>query len=197
VRAITAAVVALLALAGCVAPVAEDSGSGQGAGGQPGAQVVSSHAPADDAVIAGSSPPVEPAAVPVDTTIDPVSLSRPPADAERALELCRVRDWVDRNGADVIAGMGKIEHAKDAVHYARLTGLEPELQSDRPAWIVQFRGDIRVDWELVFTDPVCIVVDGDGGFFGTGPVRQVGTEVMFTPQPAKQEPDRALPPLGP
>lgn len=196
-RAVAATIVVLLALSGCVAPVAEDSGAGQGAGDQAGAQVVSSVAPADDAVVAESTPAAEPAAIPVDTTIDPVSLSNPPADAERALELCRVRDWIDRNGTDVIAGMGKIDRAKDAVHYARLTGLEPELQSDRPAWLVQFRGDIRVDWELVFTDPICIVVDGDGGFFGTGPVRQVGTDVTVTPQPAKQEPDRALPPLEP
>lgn len=128
--------------------------------------------------------------------VTPISLSQPPADAARTFEICAVRGWVERDGIDVIAGIGRIDHAYEAAHYVRLTGREPELQSDQPAWIVQFRGDIRVAWSnTVYVDPACIVVDGgDGGFFGTGATRQVGSNVTTTPRPIAAEPDRALPP---
>jgi hypothetical protein len=149
----------------------------------------------------GSSPP--PTAPIVVTAASPepgaVSLSHPPADAARAFELCSVRGWVEAKGIDVIRGIGRIDHADEAFHYARLTGNEPELQSDKPAWIVQFRGDIRMAMSnIVYVDPVCIVVDGgDGGFFTTGTVREVGSGVVRTPQPVPMEPDRALPPPQP
>jgi hypothetical protein len=146
--------------------------------------------PPPDAPTGGPKVAVEPA---------PVSLSQPPVDAARAFELCAVRGWVERDGIDVIAGIGRIDHAYDAAHYARLTGREPELQSDQPAWIVQFRGDIRMAWSnTVYVDPTCIVVEGgDGGFFGTGTVREVGSGVTRTPQPVPAEPDRLLPPPQP
>lgn len=135
----------------------------------------------------------------VEPVIAPVSLSQPPADAARAFEICAVRGWVDRNGIDVIAGIGRIGHANEAAHYARLTGREPELQSDKPAWIVQFRGDIRMPWSnTVYVDPACIVVEGgEGGFFGTGTVQELGSGVARTPQPVVAEPDRLLPPPQP
>jgi hypothetical protein len=134
-----------------------------------------------------------------EAAISPVSLSRPPADAARAFEVCSVRGWVDQRGIGVIAGLGRVPHAIDAPHYARLTGREPELQSNKPAWIVQFRGEIRMPWSnTVYVDPACIVVDGgDGGFFSTGATRDVGSEVTTTPRPVAAEPDRTLPPPRP
>jgi hypothetical protein len=148
----------------------------------------SSPGPTDAAVVTAASPPP-----------GTVSLSHPPADAARAFELCSVRGWVDAKGMDVIAGIGRIDHANEAFHYARLTGNEPELQNDKPAWIVQFRGDIRMAMSnIVYVAPACIVVDGgDGGFFSTGTVKEIGSEVIRTPQPVPAEPDRELPPPQP
>lgn len=188
---------AILALTGCVAPGARDRQPDPGDADQLAPTAGSSIAPAGAAVAATDLPAREPFSLPVDADIAPISLANPPADAARAFELCRIHDWVDRKGPEVIAGIGRIDRAREAVHYARLTGLEPEIQSESPAWMAQFRGEIRVDWELAFIDPTCIVVGGDGGFFGTGPVKQVGSDVTITPQPVKQEPDRALPPPQP
>jgi hypothetical protein len=136
-----------------------------------------------------------PSVTAVDPAVEPVSLSSPPPQAARTFELCLIRGWVDRNGPDVIAGMGRIDHATDAFHYVRLTQTEPELQSDRPAWIVSFRGDIRMAWSnTIYVNPACIVVNGgDGGFFGNGGVRQLGSEAPRLPPIVPVEPDRALP----
>lgn len=152
--------------------------------------------PGDNAVAVSDVPTAE---SPGTRLIVPISLSQPPADAARAFEICAIRGWVDRDGIDVIAGIGRIDHAYDAARYVRLTGREPELQSDQPAWIVQFRGQIRMAWSnTVYVDPACIVVDGgDGGFFGTGATREVGSNVTTTPRPVPTEPDRLLPPPRP
>jgi hypothetical protein len=135
----------------------------------------------------------------VDQAIEPVSISKPPTDAARTFEMCGVQQWIDRNGIEVVAGLGRIDHAMDALHYVRLTGREPELKSDSAAWIVQFRGDIRMAWSnTIYMDPACIVVDGgDGGFFGTGGVRELGSDVVREPPADAVQPDRALPPPKP
>jgi predicted small lipoprotein YifL len=191
------ALLALAALAGCAAhgpvdplrPVVTERPAA--------ATADSSVGPAENAVAPSDAPSGAPGTV--QPVIAPVSVSRPPAEAARAFEVCSVPGWVDRNGIDVIAGIGRISHANEAAHYARLTGREPELQSDKPAWIVQFRGDIRMPWSnTIYVDPACVVVDGgDGGFFGTGGVREVGSDVTRTPQPIAAEPDRLLPPPQP
>jgi hypothetical protein len=160
--------------------------SGDASGGTETVRVTNEEAPGS-APSAGSS-------FAVDSRVEPISLANPPAAAATAFEICRVGDWVARYGPEVISGAGRIDRARDAVRYVPLTGREPEIQTDDPAWIIQFRGEIRVDWSLVFTDPVCIVVDGTGGFHGTGPVRVVGTDAVITPQPVAFLPDLALPP---
>ena len=138
-------------------------------------------------------------ALPVDPAIQPVSVSNPPAAAARTFEVCLVNELVARNGIGVIAGIGRIDHASDAIHYARLTRREPELQTDKPAWLVQFRGDIRLPGGgRAFVDPTCIVVEGgDGGFFATGGVRDPASGNASTPLPDAVSPDRALPPPMP
>ena len=135
-------------------------------------------------------------ALPVDPAIQAVSVSNPPAAAARTFEVCLVNELVARNGIGVIAGIGRIDHASDAIHYARLTRREPELQTDKPAWLVQFRGDIRLPGGgRAFVDPTCIVVEGgDGGFFATGGVRDPVSGSVSTPLPDVVSPDRALPP---
>jgi hypothetical protein len=135
----------------------------------------------------------------LDRTIAPLSISKPPGDASRAFEVCSVEQWVDRKGLGVVAGIGRIDRASDAPHYARLSGREPEIHSEKPAWIVQFSGDIRMPWSnQIYVDPACIVVEGgEGGFFATGGVRELGSdEVREAPSDAIQ-PDRALPPPVP
>jgi hypothetical protein len=182
---------------GCLAPTADGPAGGAGAAG-PGAPVAT-----QIAAVAATTRPAGATALPVslavDTSVVPVSLSRPPADAARAFDLCLIDEWVGRNGAQVIAGLGKIDHATGAYHYAPLTGLEPELKSDDPAWMVQFRGDIRMPMSnTIYVDPTCVVVDGgDGGFFATGGVRQVGSDVVKAPAAVAFAPDRALPPPKP
>jgi len=191
------ALLTLAALAGCVSYGPVDKSRAVATEGLAVATAESSVELADHGLAASEAPTGTPNTV--EPLMPPVSLSNPPADAGRAFELCLVRGWVERNGIDVIAGLGRIDHANEAAHYVRLTGHEPELQSDQPAWIVQFRGDIRMPMSnTVYVDPACIVVrGGDGGFFGTGPVKDIGSGVTRTPQPVVAEPDRLLPPPQP
>jgi hypothetical protein len=77
--------------------------------------------------------------LPIDPSIAPVSLSKPSAAAAEALEICQV---LDLHGVQKVAGMGRIEDARDAVHYAALTGREPEIMGDDPAWVITFKGEL-------------------------------------------------------
>lgn len=133
--------------------------------------------------------------LPVDASIEPVSLSDPSSEAADALRICQVADNI---GADMVSGMGRIDHARDAVRYASLTGVEPEIQTDAPAWIVTFKGEVPMPMSgETWIDPTCIVVGGDGGFYATGPVKILSSDVTVTPLPGKQKPGLALPPLLP
>jgi hypothetical protein len=133
--------------------------------------------------------------LPVDASIEPVSLSDPSSEAADALRICQVGDTI---GSEMVSGMGRIDHARDAVRYVSLTGLEPEIQTDAPAWIVTFKGEVPMPKSgEIWADPTCIVVKGDGGFYATGPVKILASAVTVTPLPAKQKPDLALPPLLP
>jgi len=179
---------------GCLAPVTPLPRNAETAPASPplrGAPPV-----ADVAESTGPTATVDtPSVAAVDPLVEPVSLSSPPPGAARTFELCGIRQWVDRNGLEVIAGLGRIDHATDAFHYVRLTQTEPELESERPAWIVSFRGDIRMARSnTLYLNPACIVVDGgDGGFFGSGGTRQLGSEPPSRPPLVPVEPDRALP----
>ena len=99
-------------------------------------------------------------------------------------------------GLDAVAGMGRIDSAARAREYAPLTGREPELVSAKPAWMIQFRGEVpQLRGGEVWIDPVCIVIDGAGGFYATGPViLQSGR--LHTPEPVPVPPSLSLPPLG-
>ena len=145
---------------------------------------------------AGSSPSVAvSAALLVDPTIEPVSASNPSAEARKVLIACQVLDIF---GLGSVGGMGKIAHGRDAVRYVWLAGVEPEIQTDAPAWLITFRGDIPMPKiGEVWVDPTCFYANGEAGFFATGPVKNVSTGQLFTPLPAKSPPDRALPPLAP
>jgi len=109
------------------------------------------------------------------------------------MEACQI----DTIGLDKIGGMGLIAAASLVRNYAPLTGLEPELRSDQPAWVIQFTGEVpqllaRETW----IDPICVVIGGSPGFYATGPVR-LETGAVITPLPVPVRPRFSLPPLAP
>lgn len=110
------------------------------------------------------------------------------------MEFCRVGVL----GEDAIAGMGRIGSATLTHDYATLTGLEPELQVDGPAWVIQFRGDVMQLRPVgeVWVDPICVVIDGSGGFYATGGYR-TADGALRTPAPVDVPPRYSLPPLDP
>lgn len=126
------------------------------------------------------------AGLPIDTSLTPISKSSPTKEARDALDQCWGFD------DDHIAAAALISSATDAYKYAPFMGVEPELQTKDPVWVVQYRGE----WDFrgrVAPDPTCVVVDGIGTVFLTH--GQVGQEepVLTPPIP----PSLALPPLGP
>ena len=105
---------------------------------------------------------------------------------------------LDSFGLGSVGGMGKIAHGRDAVKYVWLAGIEPQIQTDAPAWLIAFRGDIPMPKiGEVWVDPTCFYANGEAGFFATGLVKDVSSGKLFTPLPARTPPDRALPPLAP
>jgi hypothetical protein len=135
-------------------------------------------------------PSPDSSARPVDPTITPVSRASPSPEAEAAIEAC----GADRAGLDHVVGMGRIPSARDTAVYADLVGVEPEIQSDRPAWMIQFAGRIDLGRGYWADDPVCVVIDGLPKMFaphaaGRGDVTSVTVEL---PTHATL----ALPPLG-
>ena len=125
------------------------------------------------------------------TTIAPVSRSNPSLEAAAALKLC----GVSRIGIDRVAQMGEIPSARDAAQYVRLRGIEPELQTSGPAWLIVFSGKINLGHAYWAQDPICAVIDGAPTFFEPGPYgRGDTTEVPPTPP---TEPTRPLPALAP
>lgn len=146
---------------------------------------------------AASAPPSEPSSTgsppPIDESIEAVSASRPSDEAATAMELCGVAHI----GTENIVGMGRIMRAQDAWHYVPLTGREPELQTSSPAWIITFRGEVNMPrGQEVWLEPTCMVIDGQPGFYATGPVI-LPSGAVATPLPATAAPDRRLPPLAP
>jgi hypothetical protein len=127
------------------------------------------------------SPTVPPLAV--------VSGTAMPPDAEAALKMCFV-PWGQ------IAGIGLVPHARDAWWYVPLSGREPEIQTDAPAWLIQVRGPLQapLDPEIA-VDPTCVVIAGQYTLFGTGgSIDQNG--VVHSPRTVVHPPG-SLPPLGP
>ena len=111
--------------------------------------------------------------LPSGPTLQPVSLSNPTDEAREVMVQCMVFEHPEK-----VAGMAKVPHARDLPLYTRLTDKVPEIQTDSPAWVVAFDGDIRlVTYShagiITETDPTCVVVGvvdyGNALWFGTGP----------------------------
>jgi len=183
---LTPLLVALLAV-GCVAPTgALTSGSDQPSIAPTLAPVESlSPPPSADTPSVGPVPSGGPVAA-----IEPVSASAPTAEAEAVLSLCGAATG-PRSTA--IAGMGLVPHATDLPKYTYLWGTNPEIQTDAPAWAIQFQGKIalRGGWAI---DPVCVVIGGIPYLFT--PKQYFDGAKVVTP-PAQSAPALSLPTLAP
>lgn len=130
----------------------------------------------------------------LEPTPEAVSASDP--EVRRVLESCEV--FESYVGIDKVAGVGYLEHASDAPHYVPVDPNNVEIQTDDPAWVVAFRGEIpRFKYRgETWVDPICIVVGGQATFLGVG-ARLLADGGMITPAPLALVPDRQLLPLAP
>lgn len=130
----------LWVLAGCSAEFAASGGAGA----------------ADSSRGAAAAPvAATPAATAVNDVpaLEAVSLSSMSAEAVAALSAC------GSAGADTVGGMAFVPRARDVPLYVPLWGTEPELQSDRPAWVVAMDGKVEFARGYWAIDPICVVVD--------------------------------------
>lgn len=138
--------------------------------------------------------PTSEATPPPGSAIAPVSRSNPTSEQAEIIQLCLNEiiaiEQVDR--------MGLVPSARDLPRYVPLTGREPQIQTDAPAWVIQFKGEIPMLLAgEVWIDPICVVINGERGYFATGPVRNLDTGALHTPEVPANPPDRALPTLAP
>lgn len=145
------------------------------------------------------SPSVDASAADALATSDPglraVSLSESYGDSADAMALCGVGEH-----RDLVSGAAHVMHAKDLPKYVRLSGNEPEIQTDAPAWVVAYQGVVRLPVRglryayVDQIDPTCVVIDGESSWFTTGEIRNPdGTVIEPSLLPA---PAGTLPPLG-
>ena len=123
-----------------------------------------------------------------------VSISNPGPGAKDAFEKCHIGDIIP---IQRVAGMGQVPAAKDLLHYVPLTGREPQVKEESPAWVIQIRGEVQQRGSEIWIDPTCIVTEGDFGFYATGPVKNASTGEVLEPEPPPTPPDRTLRPLVP
>lgn len=142
------------------------------------------------------SPTVDPTpALAVDTSIEPVSASKPGAEAAAVLARCNVGEQIS---IGKVTGMGKIPSASDLVRYVPLTGREPQLKETGPAWIVTVAAELPQPGSTeLWINPTCVVTDSDAGYFATGPVEDLATGKTMTPEEPATPPDLRVPPLAP
>jgi len=165
-----------LVAAGCTMPAGAVAPTGASAG----------PSSSSGAAAASGTAPDMPAA-PVDSSLAPVSMSNPPADAKTALDAC-VRP------GDTVAGMARLASARDAHKYMLSNGREPELQADVPVWMVQLSGVWTFRGRTAF-NPVCIVINGEATFYA--PYGTVSDGPNWSPPSDFVAPALALPPLAP
>ena len=123
-----------------------------------------------------------------------VSASHPSAAAVDALAKCHIGDMIV---IKKVAGMAQLPVAADLLHYAPLTGREPQLKEAGPVWVIQIKGDVQQMGNEIWTNPTCVVTGSDHGYFATGPVTNTATGETVQPEAPAVAPDRTLPPLAP
>lgn len=134
----------------------------------------------------------------MDASITSVSRTSPTAEAREALEACQIGD----DQMDQIIGMGLVPRGRDLPRYINISGTEPEIDSDSPAWAITLRGEVpQPTSHEVWIDPTCVIIDGEQGYFATGggyKVLESGKRGPFIPPlETTPGPDLALPPLAP
>lgn len=146
---------------------------------------------------ATASPSASTTGRPVNPSIEPVSRSNPSREATAALIACGASGLkgIGVTTEFAIAGMGRVPHARDIPEYAYLWGVEPEIQTDSPAWVIQMAGRVDVDATHWADDPVCVVIDGKGTVFApwASGTRRESFPLVSPPT----SPTRALPTLAP
>lgn len=135
---------------------------------------------------------------PASDDVVPVSLTSAKGLAADGLEGCGVSMY-----ADQIRGIGVLERSTMLPRYVPLTGREPEIKPDRPAFAVLFEGSIRLPFRggqgsATYADiesATCVFIDGAPIWYVTGPWEDsLGNK--GTPEPAPLM-DRDLPPALP
>jgi hypothetical protein len=120
-----------------------------------------------DTTVAPSASPQASAAA----DVAPVSMSAPSALAAEGIRQCVPRIYTLQ-----VVGIGIVIHGNLVKNYVALSGKEPELMTDDPAFVVQFSGTIReiniggpgnAGW-IDIHDAICVVVDGTPYHYVTG-----------------------------
>ncbi len=122
----------------------------------------------------------------VDADVTAVSLSAPSTTAAEGIAACNVQKW-----SKALGGIGIIDHARLLPYYVPLTGREPEIQRDSPAFVVQFSGPIRLvtrggPGSAAYVDiqgATCVVLDGAPVWYMSGPWTYPNGQTG-TPEPA-------------
>jgi hypothetical protein len=154
-------------------------------------------APPDNAVPTATAVSTASATASADSSpIEPVSVSHPSKEAADALAKCHVgKD--DMIPIERVVGMGLVPSAADLQHFVPLTGREPQLKDEGPAWVILVRGDVQQMGGEVWADPTCVVTRTDFGYFATGPVTNQATGKVTEPEPPPFAPDMTIPKLAP
>jgi hypothetical protein len=141
---------------------------------------------------------------PIDPSIATISLSTLDAEQQAVLNACGITN-TDPNqvgqrgnlGTGVVAGIGRIPHARDIVKYAAV-GPQPNIDTDAFAWVITTQGWITLPLDVVESkDPTCYIVGDrwvDTTWVSTGGTRQSGVVESPLAFPA---PILRLPPLAP
>jgi hypothetical protein len=139
-----------------------------------------------------AAPSTAPTVLAVDANITPVSLTAPGGVAADGIAACGVGAHRDQ-----VQGIAVVAPASVLPHYVPLTGDEPEIKTDQPAFVVLYSGTIRLPLrgQAVYSDitgATCVFIDGWPTWFSTGPwVDPLGN--TGTPLPAPLM-DKKLPP---
>jgi hypothetical protein len=147
--------------------------------------------------LATASPTVNPSVIAsTDPDVQAVSLSATSGIAGVGLTKCSVAGYVGHVAADgtvaQVAGIGIVAHGSLVKNYVDLSGKEPELKTDDPAFVVQYSGTIReltlggpgsAGW-IDITNAICVVVDDTPYFYVTGSwVDAIGARGSTPPGP--------------
>ena len=125
--------------------------------------------------------------VPVDPSLQPVSLSNPPPGAMAALAIC-----VRPEDMGKVAGMAQLP--ANQLHRFMLTnGNEPELKTDTLVWAIQMKGLFPSRAVADIIDPLCVIVNGIPSRYAP----YGAASRPFTPPADFVGPEAALPPLEP